>query len=90
MKKLGKFAIFGGIVAVLMLGWNTLSGFMANNETEQPPPTTITTQTAVPILESLKSDIKALKASDEELQSKIDQMIHLLQMIEAELAALQK
>ena len=90
MKKLGKFAIFGGIVAVLMLGWNTLSGFMANNETEQPPPTTITTQTAVPILESLKSDIKALKASDEELQSKIDQMIHLLQMIEAEVAALSK
>ena len=90
MKKLGKFAIFGGIVAVLMLGWNTLQGFMANNETEQPPPTTITTQTAVPILESLKSDIKALKASDEELQSKIDQMIHLLQMIEAEVAALSK
>jgi hypothetical protein len=90
MKKLGRLAMFAGIIGVIMLGWNTLQGFVAG---EEKPPVTITTQTtqsAIPIFESLKNDISALKASDEALQSKIDQMIHLLQMIEAEVAALSK
>ena len=84
-----KLAIVAGVIAVIMVGWNFVQGFMAGNQVA-PPPTTITTQAAVPILDSIKNDIKALKETDEELASKIDQMIRLLQMIEAELAALSK
>ena len=89
MKKLGRLATFAGIIGVIMLGWNTFQGYITGSE-EEKPPVTVTTQASVPIFESLKNDISALKASDLELQSKIDQMIHLLQMIEAEIAALQK
>ena len=94
MKKLGKIALVGGVVGILIFAWNGVQGLLGLDKTEETntPPVTIATQpvSMLDSIESIKKDISSLKASDTEIKSKLSQITQLLQLIEAELAALQK
>ena len=93
MKKLGKIALVGGVVGILIFAWNGVQGLLGLDKTEETNTPPVTTTQPVSMLDSIdiiKKDISSLKTSDAEIKSKLSQITQLLQMIEAQLAALKK
>jgi septal ring factor EnvC (AmiA/AmiB activator) len=86
------------VVIIALLGWNVLKdklnlGDAAIDNATQPPVTT----TEPTILDSIKSDIAkvqqeviANRNNDAVIQAKLDQLIKMIQTLEAEVAALKK
>jgi peptidoglycan hydrolase CwlO-like protein len=97
-KKIGIGVI---IIIVLFVAWNTLSSKISwnNGDTtqEQQQPVTTTPLTLMDSVKLIQEDIDAIqrdiitnKTNDAVIQAKLDQLIQIVQTLEAEIAALQK
>lgn len=85
-----KVLLIGGAVLLIIVGgFNTLKSYIHIGSTASTTTSPVTT-TAPTIFDNINSQLVTLKTNDVVLQSKIDQITQLLQIIQGEIEALRK
>lgn len=86
------------VIIVVLIGYNVLKGKLdltaTNTDNTTQPPVTTTAPTVLEIMKGdiakIQSEIATSKNNDAVIQAKLDQIIQMMQTLEAEFAALQK